>query len=89
MKALERYVKKSGKAQPYGKTKPKGEGRWEGPKGVKDSDQYADESSGKKVVDDTKDSDETDPATGTGKYGAYEAVRGYKAKKNKQRSYLD
>lgn len=82
MKALDRYIKKTGK-EPYGKTKPKG--KWEGSKGPQKKDQYA-EATGKKVVDDTKDFDETDPETSG--IGAYEAVRGYGPKKNKQRSYL-
>lgn len=83
MKALERYIKKSGKAAPFGKTKAKGS--WEGPTGVKEKDQYA-ETSGRKVVEDEKDYDETDPSEAG--IGAYESVRGYGAKKNKQRSYL-
>lgn len=83
MKALERYVKKSG-AAPFGKTKTKGS--WEGPKGVKEKGQYASKT-GKKVVEDSKDFDETDPSDAG--IGAYESVRGYSPKKNKQRSYLD
>lgn len=82
MKALERYVKKSG-AAPYGKTKAKG--TWKGPKGVKEKSQYA-EKSGKKITDDTTAEDESDPATSG--IGAYESVRGFGKKKNKQRSYL-
>jgi hypothetical protein len=84
MKALERYIKKNGKSEPFGKSKAKGS--WKGPKGVKESGQYADKS-GKKVVEDKKDYDETDPETSG--IGAYESVRGYGKKKNKQRSYLD
>ncbi len=83
MKALERYIKKNSKATPYGKTKTKGS--WEGPKGVKEKGQYA-EKSGKKITDDTKADDESDPATSG--IGAYESIRGYGGKKNKQRSYL-
>lgn len=82
MKALEKYVKKTGK-EPYGKTKPKG--KWEGSKGPQMKDQYAPSTGGRKVVDDTKDFDETDPETAG--IGAYESVRGYTPKK-KQRSYL-
>lgn len=81
MKALERYVKKN-KKDPYGKTKPKG--KWEGPTGVKKDDQFA-ETDGKKVVNESASSDETDPATSG--MGAYESIRS-KGKK-KQRSYLD
>ncbi len=82
MKALDRYVKKT-KSAPFGKSKKKGP--WKGPKGVKEGDQYA-KKSGKKVVDDEEASDETDPV---GNYGAYESIRGFKSKKNKQRSYLE
>ena len=83
MKALERYVKKSGKSMPYGKTKPKGSD--EGPDGVKMASQYA-KTSGRKITDDAEADDETDPVTSG--IGAYESVRGYGSKKNKQRSYL-
>jgi hypothetical protein len=82
MKALERYVKKTGKASPFGKTKAKGS--WKGPKGVKEKSQYA-EKTGKKVVDDEKADDDTS----TSSIGAYESIRGFGKKKNKQRSYLD
>lgn len=85
MKALERYVKKNGK-DPYGATKPKGGGKWEGPKGVKEKSQYA-KTAGKKITDDSKADMETDPETSG--IGAYESLRGYKSKKNKQRSYLE
>lgn len=84
MKALRRYIAKSGKAHPYGETKAKGS--WEGPKGVKEKDQYAKES-GRKVVEDEKDYAETDPADSGS--DAFESVRGYGSKKKKQRSYLD
>lgn len=83
MKALERYVKKNNKSMPYGKTKSKGS--WEGPEGVKEKSQFA-EKSGKKITDDSEADDETDPETAG--IGAYESVRGYGTKKNKQRSYL-
>lgn len=86
MKALDRYVKKTGKAHPYGKSKSKGS--WEGGKGIKKDDQYAKES-GRKVVEDEKDYEETDPGSKIGRYGAYESVRGYKGKKKSQRSYLE
>ncbi len=84
MKALERYVKKSGKADPYGGSKAKG--TWKGPKGVKSKSQYAKES-GKKVVEDEKDFDESDPGEGVSKKGAYESLRA--AKKKKPRAYMD
>ena len=84
MKALERYVKKSGKSQPFGKSKPKG--KLEGPDGVKKKDQFA-KTSGRKVTDDTSADGETDPASAG--IGAYESVRGYGGKKGKQRSYLN
>jgi hypothetical protein len=82
MKALERYVKKSGKSEPYGETK--GKGKWEGPKGVKEDDQYA-SASGKKVVEDDTDMGESTPSE-SGLKG-YESVKGYGGKK-KKRSYL-
>jgi hypothetical protein len=84
MKALERYVKKNGKAHPFGSTKPKGS--WKGSEGPQKKDQYAKES-GKKVVEDEKDYDETDPKSAG--MAAYQSVRGFGKKKNKQRSYLD
>lgn len=83
MKALERYVKKS-KSTPYGKTKSKGS--WKGSEGPQKADQYA-EKSGKKVMNESVDMDESDPATAG--IGAYESVRGYGGKKKKQRSYLN
>ncbi len=82
MKALERYVKKNSKDQPYGKSKSKG--KWEGSKGPQMDDQYA-ESEGKGVVEDSTDSSEAEP---TGGMKGYESVKGYGAKKKKQRSYL-
>ncbi len=81
MKALERYIKKSGKA-PFGKTKAKGKMEGE-PKG---KDQFA-STKGKPVEADSTASGESDLATGG--IGAYESVRGYKGKKGKQRSYLN
>lgn len=84
MKALDKYVKKAGKSHPYGESKTKG--AWKGPKGVTEKGQYA-EKSGKKVMDDSKDYDETDPADAG--IGAYESVRGYKSKKGKTKSYMD
>ncbi len=81
MKALERYVKKNGKAAPFGKSKTKG--KWEGPDGVKEKDQYA-EKSGRKITDDKKADSETTPSG----IGAYESIRGF-TKKKKQRSYLE
>lgn len=84
MKALETYIKKNGKAAPFGKSKTKGTDK--GPKGVTMPSQYA-KKSGKKVVTDETASDETDPETSG--IGAYESVRGYGSKKNKQRSYLN
>ncbi len=85
MKALDRYVKKSGKAHPYGEEKSKGS--WKGPKGVKEKGQYAKES-GRKVVDESADFDESD--AGDAGIAGYESVRGYKAKKkDKKRSYLE
>ncbi len=81
MKALERYVKKNGKSQPFGASKTKG--KWEGAKGPQMADQYA-ETSGKKVVEDDKDMSESEPEGMKG----YESIKGY-SKKKKQRSYLD
>lgn len=84
MKALERYVKKNSKAEPYGKSKAKGS--WEGPEGVKEKGQYASKS-GKKIVDDSKDYGETDPADAG--MDAIQSIKSGGGKKGKQRSYLN
>ncbi len=81
MKALERYVKKSG-AKPYGATETKG--KWKGSKGPQMDDQYAEEN-GKPVMDDKQDCDETDPSSAGS--SAFESIKS-KGPKKKQRTYL-
>ncbi len=80
MKALERYVKKNSKANPFGKTEAKGP--WKGAKGPQMKDQYAKET-GTPIVSDDAGS-EAEPGAG---------LKGYKSiksggEKKKQRSYL-
>lgn len=86
MKALERYVKKNGKASPFGKTKSKGP--WKGPKGVSEKDQYAKES-GKKVVDDAEAQEETNPAKGMAKATPNKGMLVKSKPKKKKRPYLE
>ncbi len=81
MKALERYVKKSGKAQPYGATKAKGD--WKGAKGPQMKDQYAKETGTPITADDTAE-EESEPSGLKG----YKSIKSGGAKK-KQRSYLE
>ena len=87
MKALERYVKKSGKTMPYGKSKPKGGGKWEGPDGVKKADQYAPES-GKSITEGSPEEEATESASEEAAEDGAKAMGGLGAKKKKKRAYM-